>query len=128
MSAEHHTARARKGFMNARKRLAAAITFGGGTATLALVLLRRRLGPLRCGRGLAVLWLAVRGGVRYAGSAPRLFAAAGESRQRLREDLALQTAEDVAGRRSRDRQDKPCCEDSESRRPTQCGAACYRPL
>jgi len=29
-------------------------------------------------------------------SAPRLFAAAGEQRQLLREDLALQTAEDVA--------------------------------
>jgi len=39
----------------------------------------------------------VRGGVRYAASAPRLFAAAGEQRQLLREDLALQTAEDVAG-------------------------------
>ena len=34
---------------------------------------------------------------RYAASAPRLFAAAGEQRQLLREDLALQTAEDVAG-------------------------------
>ena len=39
----------------------------------------------------------MRGGVRYAASAPRLFAAAGEQRQLLREDLALQTAEDVAG-------------------------------
>ena len=39
----------------------------------------------------------MRGGARYAGSAPRLFAAAGEQRQQLREDLALQTAEDVAG-------------------------------
>ena len=39
----------------------------------------------------------MRGGARYAGSAPRLFAAAGEQRQLLREDLALQTAEDVAG-------------------------------
>jgi hypothetical protein len=38
----------------------------------------------------------VRGGARYAASAPRLFAAAGEQRQLLREDLALQTAEDVA--------------------------------
>jgi predicted unusual protein kinase regulating ubiquinone biosynthesis (AarF/ABC1/UbiB family) len=38
----------------------------------------------------------VRGGIRSAGSALRLFAAAGEQRQLLREDLALQTAEDVA--------------------------------
>ncbi len=36
-----------------------------------------------------------RGGARYAASAPRLFAAAGEQRQLLREDLALRTAEDV---------------------------------
>ena len=48
-------------------------------------------------RGMAVLRLFVRGGVRYAGSAPRLFAAAGEKRQVLRGDLALRTAEDVAG-------------------------------
>ena len=34
--------------------------------------------------------------MRYASSAPRLFAAAGENRQRLRNDLALQTAEDIA--------------------------------
>ena len=34
--------------------------------------------------------------MRYASSAPRLFAAAGEHRQQLRTDLALQTAEDVA--------------------------------
>jgi predicted unusual protein kinase regulating ubiquinone biosynthesis (AarF/ABC1/UbiB family) len=38
----------------------------------------------------------VRGGARYAGNAPRLFAAAGEHRERLRNDLALRTAEDVA--------------------------------
>ncbi len=82
--------------MRAVRRLAA-ITAGGGIATLALVLLGRRLGPLRYGRGLAALRLVVRGGARYAGSAPRLFAAAGEQRQLLREDLALQTAEDVAG-------------------------------
>jgi predicted unusual protein kinase regulating ubiquinone biosynthesis (AarF/ABC1/UbiB family) len=81
--------------MKAGRRLAA-IAAGGGTAALALVLLRRRLGPLRYRRGLAGLRLVVRGGVRYAGSAPRLFTAAGESRQLLREDLALQTAEDVA--------------------------------
>jgi predicted unusual protein kinase regulating ubiquinone biosynthesis (AarF/ABC1/UbiB family) len=51
---------------------------------------------LRLRRGLAAVQLAVRGGARYAASAPRLFAAAGEHRQRLRSDLALQTAEDVA--------------------------------
>jgi predicted unusual protein kinase regulating ubiquinone biosynthesis (AarF/ABC1/UbiB family) len=50
---------------------------------------------LRVKRGLAALRLAARGGARYAGRAPRLFAAAGEHRERLRDDLALQTAEDV---------------------------------
>jgi predicted unusual protein kinase regulating ubiquinone biosynthesis (AarF/ABC1/UbiB family) len=50
---------------------------------------------LRIKRGLATLRLAARGGARYAGSAPRLFAAAGEHRERLRNDLALRTAEDV---------------------------------
>ena len=39
---------------------------------------------LRLRRGMAVLRLFVRGGVRYAGSAPRLFAAAGEKREVLR--------------------------------------------
>ncbi len=47
-------------------------------------------------RGLATLRLAARGGARYATNAPRLFAAAGEQRQQLRNDLALRTAEDVA--------------------------------
>ena len=51
---------------------------------------------LRLSRGLATVQLALRGGLRYAGSAPRLFAAAGRSRQQLRNDLALQTAEDIA--------------------------------
>jgi predicted unusual protein kinase regulating ubiquinone biosynthesis (AarF/ABC1/UbiB family) len=50
---------------------------------------------LRIKRGLATLRLAARGGARYAASAPRLFAAAGEHRERLRNDLALRTAEDV---------------------------------
>jgi predicted unusual protein kinase regulating ubiquinone biosynthesis (AarF/ABC1/UbiB family) len=50
----------------------------------------------RAERGTAALLLAARGSARYASSAPRLFAAAGEHRQRLRNDLALQTAEDVA--------------------------------
>jgi predicted unusual protein kinase regulating ubiquinone biosynthesis (AarF/ABC1/UbiB family) len=73
-------------------RLLAAVLAGGAT----LVLLRRRPGRLRLDRGLAALRLAARGGVRYAAGAPRLFTAAGEQRQLLREDLALQTAEDVA--------------------------------
>ena len=34
--------------------------------------------------------------LRYAANAPRLFAAAGERRQQLRDDLALRTAQDVA--------------------------------
>jgi predicted unusual protein kinase regulating ubiquinone biosynthesis (AarF/ABC1/UbiB family) len=51
---------------------------------------------LRLRRGVAALRLAARGGARYAGHAPRLFAAAGENREKLRNDLALQTAEDVA--------------------------------
>ena len=79
------------------KRVLAAMTVSGASVGLALVVLRRRLGPLRLDRGRAALRLFIRGGARYAGSAPRLFAAAGEQRQRLREDLALQTAEDVAG-------------------------------
>jgi predicted unusual protein kinase regulating ubiquinone biosynthesis (AarF/ABC1/UbiB family) len=51
---------------------------------------------LRVQRGLAAARLAARGGARYTRNAPRLFRAAGEQRQRLRNDLALQTAEDVA--------------------------------
>jgi predicted unusual protein kinase regulating ubiquinone biosynthesis (AarF/ABC1/UbiB family) len=58
--------------------------------------LRGRASGLRVRRGRVALQLVVRGGARYAASAPRLFAAAGENRQRLRNDLALQTAEDVA--------------------------------
>jgi predicted unusual protein kinase regulating ubiquinone biosynthesis (AarF/ABC1/UbiB family) len=79
------------------RRLLATTMAGGATVALTLVLLRRRLGPLRRDRGRAALRLFVRSGVRYAVSAPRLFATAGEQRQLLREDLALQTAEDVAG-------------------------------
>jgi len=56
----------------------------------------RRAGHLRVERGLTVLRLVARGGARYANNAPQLFAAAGEHRQQLRNDLALQTAEDVA--------------------------------
>jgi predicted unusual protein kinase regulating ubiquinone biosynthesis (AarF/ABC1/UbiB family) len=76
-----------------KKRYAAA-AIGGTIAAIAL--LRRRTGMLRLDRGLATLELAMRGGIRYAGGAPRLFAAAGENRERLRHDLALRTAEDVA--------------------------------
>ena len=42
----------------------------------ALVLRRRRAGRLRLDRARAALRLAARGGARYAGNAPRLFAAA----------------------------------------------------
>ena len=77
--------------------LLAAVRAGAAAAVLTLVPFRRRPGRLRRDRGRAALGLAVRGGARYAASAPRLFAAAGEQRQLLREDLALQTAEDVAG-------------------------------
>jgi hypothetical protein len=68
--------------MNSR-RLLATVTIGGAAAALSLGLLRRRLGRLRYDRGLAALQLALRGGARYARSAPRLFAAAGEQRQLL---------------------------------------------
>jgi predicted unusual protein kinase regulating ubiquinone biosynthesis (AarF/ABC1/UbiB family) len=78
------------------KKLLAGAAAGVVAAAAAMLLLRRRLGPLRASRGLAALQLAARGGLRYAGSAPRLFAAAGAERQQLRNDLALQTAEDVA--------------------------------
>src|SRR6185437_2128034 len=73
----------------------------GVVSVAALTLLRgRRNGlpgtrRLRLERGLAAVGLAARGGARYATSAPRLFASAGEHRQALRNDLALQTAEDV---------------------------------
>ena len=65
-----------------------------GAATL--LLLRHRPRRLRLDRARATLRLAARGGARYAASAPRLFAVAGEHRELLREDLALRTAEDVA--------------------------------
>ncbi|HEY4853655.1 MAG TPA: AarF/ABC1/UbiB kinase family protein [Streptosporangiaceae bacterium] len=81
------------------KRPIAAAAIGAGAiggAITALYLVRRRIGTLRFARGAAAFQLVARGGLRYASSAPRLFAAAGENRQRLRTDLALQTAEDVA--------------------------------
>ena len=76
------------------KKLLAAVSAGAGVAGLAV--LAHRVGRLRLSRGRAAVQLVIRGGLRYAGSAPRLFAAAGEHRQQLRNDLALQTAEDVA--------------------------------
>jgi predicted unusual protein kinase regulating ubiquinone biosynthesis (AarF/ABC1/UbiB family) len=82
-----------------RAGLAAAVAAGALGGVAAVVVLRRRgvlRGNLRLSRGLAALQLVARGGARYASSAPRLFAAAGEHRQQLRNDLALETAEDVA--------------------------------
>src|SRR5579871_5743242 len=79
-----------------RKAIAAAVAAAGATAALLLIRRRRGHGRLRLRRGVAALRLAARGGARYASNAPRLFAAAGEKRQELRGDLALQTAEDVA--------------------------------
>jgi predicted unusual protein kinase regulating ubiquinone biosynthesis (AarF/ABC1/UbiB family) len=70
-------------------------------AALTAGVVRRRdpgtgtIGRLRFERGLATAQLALRGGMRYAGSAPRLFAAAGEQREQLRNDLAMRTADDV---------------------------------
>ena len=79
-----------------RRRGSLAVAAVGTVAALTVVLARRRLGGLRVERGLAAIRLAARGGARYASNAPRLFASAGEHRERLRNDLALQTAEDVA--------------------------------
>jgi predicted unusual protein kinase regulating ubiquinone biosynthesis (AarF/ABC1/UbiB family) len=81
-----------------RRAGAAGLAAGGAAAAAAAVLLlaRHRMVRLRVRRGAAALGLAVRGGARYAISAPALFAAAGQRRERLRTDLALQTAEDVA--------------------------------
>ncbi|HSR86226.1 MAG TPA: AarF/ABC1/UbiB kinase family protein [Streptosporangiaceae bacterium] len=64
-------------------------------AAVGVALVRRRVGRLRFERGVAAAQLAVRGGLRYAGSAPRLFITAGENREKLRNDLAMQTADDV---------------------------------
>ena len=72
------------------------LRFTRGLATRGEEAARPGVGRLRFTRGLAAVQLVLRGGVRYASNAPRLFAAAGEHRQRLRNDLALQTAEDVA--------------------------------
>jgi predicted unusual protein kinase regulating ubiquinone biosynthesis (AarF/ABC1/UbiB family) len=77
-----------------RRRLLAGtvLTAGIGVAVVAAVRHRRNL---RVERGFAAVRLVARGGARYAGSAPKLFAAAGEARQQLRQDLALETAQDV---------------------------------
>jgi predicted unusual protein kinase regulating ubiquinone biosynthesis (AarF/ABC1/UbiB family) len=75
-----------------RRKLLLAAGAAATTGT-AFVLLRHQ--NLRVTRGWATLRLAARGGARYATSAPRLFAAAGEHREQLRHDLALRTAEDV---------------------------------
>jgi predicted unusual protein kinase regulating ubiquinone biosynthesis (AarF/ABC1/UbiB family) len=80
----------RRGF-----RVLAALTASTAVTAAGVALVRRRVGRLRFERGIAAAQLAVRGGLRYAGSAPRLFMAAGEQRQQLRTDLAMQTADDV---------------------------------
>jgi predicted unusual protein kinase regulating ubiquinone biosynthesis (AarF/ABC1/UbiB family) len=79
----------------ARASIAGAVALAG-LAGFAAVALRRRIGPVRLQRGTTALQLVARGGARYASSAPRLFAAAGDQRQQLRQDLALETAQDVA--------------------------------
>jgi predicted unusual protein kinase regulating ubiquinone biosynthesis (AarF/ABC1/UbiB family) len=76
-------------------RVLAAVTAGTAATAAAAALVRRRIGALRFQRGIAAAQLALRGGLRYAGSAPRLFAAAGEQRQQLRTDLAMRTADDI---------------------------------
>ena len=82
--------------LRSRTRKITALAALGGASIAGLAVLRRRAGSLRVERGLAALRLAARGGARYASHAPRLFASAGEHREALRNDLALQTAEDVA--------------------------------
>ena len=90
--------------MRVRAAKLAAVAAVGGASIAALAVLGgtatgpagRGGGSLRVERGLTALRLAARGGARYASNAPRLFASAGEHRQQLRNDLALQTAEDVA--------------------------------
>jgi predicted unusual protein kinase regulating ubiquinone biosynthesis (AarF/ABC1/UbiB family) len=79
-----------------RARRLAIAAAAGGVSVAGLALLRRRAGSLRVERGLAAVRLAARGGARYASNAPRLFVTAGEHREQLRNDLALETAEDVA--------------------------------
>src|SRR5215470_3949418 len=72
---------ARPGAARTRWAFAGATIAAAGAAALILAWRSRGQAGLRLRRGVA---------------APRLFAAAGENRERLRTDLALQTAEDVA--------------------------------
>jgi len=90
--------------LKVRARTLAAVAAVGGASIAALAVLGRRRGRgltrepggrVRVERGMAAVRLAARGGARYASNAPRLFASAGEHREQLRNDLALQTAEDV---------------------------------
>ena len=81
--------------MSRARRITIGVAAGTAAAALGAVLIRRRVGTLRFTRGLSAAALVTRAGARYATSAPRLFAAAGESREQLRNDLALQTAQDV---------------------------------
>ncbi len=76
-------------------RVLAAATAAAAATALTVAAVRRRVGRLRFERGLATAQLAMRGGIRYAGNAPRLFAAAGAQREQLRNDLAMRTADDV---------------------------------
>jgi predicted unusual protein kinase regulating ubiquinone biosynthesis (AarF/ABC1/UbiB family) len=85
----------RRGGRAGSPRAVIAVVTGLAATAAGLALVRQRVGRLRFERGLAAARLAVRGGLRYAGSAPRLFIAAGENRERLRNDLAMQTADDV---------------------------------
>jgi predicted unusual protein kinase regulating ubiquinone biosynthesis (AarF/ABC1/UbiB family) len=78
--------------LRTRTRTLALIGALSGASIAGVIALQRNL---RVERGLAAVRLAARGGARYAGSVPRLFTAAGEHREQLRNDLALQTAEDV---------------------------------
>jgi predicted unusual protein kinase regulating ubiquinone biosynthesis (AarF/ABC1/UbiB family) len=98
-----------RGQLHARlPRLLIAAAASAAAAVLSVALIRHRVGQLPTGgttpraprnlrfrRGMTAAQLAVRGGLRYASSAPRLFVAAGENRERLRNDLAMQTADDI---------------------------------
>ena len=64
-----------------------------GLSLTALVLRRRP--NLRVRRAMSMAGLASRSGARVIRRGPMLFAAAGERRQQLRHDLALETAEDI---------------------------------
>ena len=57
----------------------------GPASVVAQTVLPPRAAKLRAERGMAALLLAARGGARYAGSAPRLFTAAGAWVRRARD-------------------------------------------